>query len=454
MSLRRRLLSSISLVLIASLLLGGLLTYWQSWRKIEIEMTAALAVGTAKIEDALARPTPIEASGETGQRIVALFDGDRHLRARLVAADGEELAWSRVRAPVTPAPGWLVTLLGWVPQTKSFALEDREPKGHSVALTADPLNEIAEIWDEIILKFVIVAGFCIFVLAAVLATLHHALKPLERLSAALVRVGEGRFDTHVAAEGATELVGISTEFNRMADALRRLEDQNDALKEQLASVQEEERAEIARDLHDEFGPFLFAVEADAQTIAPLLQRGAADAVADSAQRIRQSTQHMQTHLRAILGRLKPANLLDQGFGHAAENLVTFWQARRPGIQFTTMIDDIPAHPEIEQVAFRVLQEGISNAVRHGNPKTVHLSAQRTMAGRLRINVRDDGRGLKHKPGRGFGLAGMRERVAAVGGQITFEAAGDESGVSLTAELPLDLTDKKQSEAQDTEMGPS
>jgi two-component system sensor histidine kinase UhpB len=145
---------------------------------------------------------------------------------------------------------------------------------------------------------------------------------------------------------------------------------------------------------------------------------------------------MQVHLRGILSRLRPAMLIDQGLTHAIENLVAFWRTRRPAITFHTDIEDarFPAH--IEEAAFRILQEGTSNAVRHGKPSKIGLTAKRTAAGALRIVVSDDGTGIAATAKRGFGLVGMRERVAALDGTLEITASREEKGVMLIAEIPL------------------
>jgi len=436
MPLRRRLLVLVALVLGACLLVGGALTYWAGLRKIELEISSALAVGSSAVIDAL---SSIETNSDPAAqfvRIVRAFDGDRHLIARLVGTDGTVKSVSRLKPPVDPPPAWLYRLLKGEIHTQTFTLPPNLQHFGNITLEADPHNEVGEVWEDLQLKFLIISGFCGVVLALIYASLGRALKPLEDLSSALNRVGEGDYSAHVAEEGPEDLNLIYRAFNRMAGQLRTAEEQNQRLNEQLSTVQEEERSEIARDLHDEIGPFLFAVDVDAQSIQLLLSRDATDDVASRAGAIRQSVQHMQVHLRGILSRLRPAMLIDQGLTHAIEHLVAFWRTRRPAIAFHTDIDDarFPAH--IEEAAFRILQEGTSNAVRHGRPSKIGLTANRTPTGALRIVVSDDGTGIAASAKRGFGLAGMRERVAALEGTLKIAASAEETGVMLIAEIPL------------------
>lgn len=435
MPLRRRLLALVALVLALCLVAGGALTYWQGLRKIELEMSSAIEVAGSAVGDAI---STIGASGDSPaylHRIITSFDGDRHVVARLVGLGGT-VDVSRLRPPVDPAPAWLYKLLAGPVHSRRFELPADLKHLGVITIEADPHNEIGEVWEDLKLKFLIIFGFCSVVLALIYAILGRALRPLEALSAALARVGQGDYTAHVAEAGPEDLNLIYRAFNRMAAQLRTAEQQNQRLNEQLSTVQEEERAEIARDLHDEIGPFLFAADVDAQSIPLLLSRDAAADVVSRSKAIRQSVQHMQLHLRGILSRLRPAMLIDQGLTHAVEQLVAFWHARRPQITFRTDIEDARFPASIEEAAFRILQEGMSNAVRHGNPSTIELTAQRTEDGALRVVISDDGSGIAATSTRGFGLVGMKERVAALGGRLSVNGRVDEKGVILIAEIPL------------------
>ncbi len=440
MPLRQRLLALISLVLVVSLIGGSVLTYWQSVRQIALEMSAAISVGEKSANDAIANlsaSTDVEAQLK---RVVTSFDGDRHLRARLTGNDGTERFSSRTKDPLAPAPQWLAELLSGPPQTVSITLPQNLPDESLAAgrltLETEPGNEISEVWDDMKLKLGIMAAFCLLVLASVYGSLGHALRPLDHLSAAFARIADGDYDAKVSEVGPKELANIYRQFNKMAVKLAASEQHNARLNEQLLTVQDEERAEIARDLHDEIGPFLFAVDVDAQTIGPLLDRGKRDEVIGHATAIRQSVGHMQTHLKSILSRLRPATLLDLGLSHAVDQLVAFWQGRRPSVIIATELSQPSFGPAIDAVAFRIFQEGTSNAIRHGKPTQIWLSVQPTDPNCVRITVRDNGSGFNLPVERGFGLSGMSERVADLGGKLTISAVAAGGGVLLVADVPL------------------
>ncbi len=437
MPLRRRLMSLIALVLLLSLAVGSLLTYWQAVRKVDIEMTSAIAAGESTVRDAIVTLGEVANPQRQLALFIGSFDDERHIRASLIKTSGELALSSRVRPPAEPAPPWLSQLLAGPRRDLVIALSGKLAELGSIKLETDPLNEVAEVWEDATLKFMLISGFFGVVLALVYWSVGKALRPLEDLSAALARVGRGDYAAHVSETGPAELAAIYKEFNRMALKLSDAEQQNGRLNEQLSTVQEEERADIARDLHDEIGPFLFAVDVDAATIPQFLDRGSKAEVVERSDAIRQSVAHMQRHLRSILSRLRPAMLLDLGLAAAVDQLIAFWRTRRPELVIEADIARESFGTKLDEAAYRMMQEGLSNAVRHGNPARVQLSANRTAQDTLRISISDNGTGLGLQDGpKGFGLAGMRERIAALNGAISVHDNAPDRGVTVSAEIPL------------------
>lgn len=448
MPLRHRLLGFIAALLIASLLVGSYLKYRQALAKIELEMSSAISVAEHTVRDAVGQVPPGKMTFHEVERIVTSFNGDRHVRAEYIIQDGSVAVQSRPRLSETPAPHWLLNLLAVPPHRATIAVADNSAR---IQLTSDIANEVAEVWDDSKLKLVIIGVFCALVSAMMVISLGRVLKPLKDLSNALQKVGSGDYEVHVDESGPEELAAIYRGFNTMATKLAAAEQRNRQLNEQLNTVQDEERAEIARDLHDEVGPFLFAVDVDAQTIAPLLERAEHDEVLARTQAIRQSVGHMQTHLRSILQRLRPGTLLDLGLAHAADQLAEFWRSRYPGIKFDVACTDESFGGKADEAAYRVLQEGTSNAVRHGKPTNISLSARKLASGALEVSVTDNGLGIRPAARKGLGLAGMRDRIALLGGTMTVDTGPDGRGVTLRAEFPAPQNLKSASALQREEV---
>ncbi|HZZ32793.1 MAG TPA: histidine kinase, partial [Phenylobacterium sp.] len=199
------------------------------------------------------------------------------------------------------------------------------------------------------------------------------------------------------------------------------------------------RADIARDLHDDIGPHLFAVNMDAEMIAQLSDAGRPESIREQVRSIQAAVGHMQRQVRDVLGRLRPARITELGLNAAIQDLVRFWSVRRPEIAFNVVLlaDETQLGEAIKETVYRVVQEAANNAVRHGEPKAIWISLEIDEAQVLSVRVVDngDGRGSS-MAGAGLGLVGMRERVTALGGFLSFGPNPEASGWTTTAKLNL------------------
>lgn len=435
MSLRTRLLISVFATLLLSLIAGGAFTYWHAVAKIETEMQAAIAVGSRIARNAV---DDWEEATDPARRLallVADFEGDRHLRATLISPDGKEIHASKVAIADDPAPAWLVSLLAAPPKKVAVDLPEVFDKFGTVELQTDPRNEVAEVWSDVWLTLTVMTIFCGLVLAFIYWTLASTMRPLHSLTNAFARVGDGDYRERLNEQGPLELVRLSQSFNQMVERLATSEAHNKRLQQQLTSVQDEERADLARDLHDEIGPLLFAADVDAVAIEQLAKAGDYEEIPHRVGIIRDAIGRMQRHVRDILGRLRSAMLLDVGLAHAIDNLLAFWRAHRPKLVFRVEVPEESFGEVIDGTIYRVVQESISNAVRHGTPTTIDISVKANPDNSIDIKVADDGCGLKSGGVRGFGIVGMRERVATLGGSLEVTNRRDGKGVVVSAHLP-------------------
>ena len=159
-------------------------------------------------------------------------------------------------------------------------------------------------WSEfcrvlIALGVSVVAGLLLVYLA-----IGAALRPLSALSAGFARVGVGDDGVRVPLGGPPELIGLQRGFNDMVERLTVMNRHNRVLEAQLITLQDEERADLARDLHDEMGPHLFAINVDAEIVS----RTAVGETLARLRAIRGSVGHMQKLVREMLGRLRPSLL--------------------------------------------------------------------------------------------------------------------------------------------------
>lgn len=441
MPLRIQLILSMISALLISLLLVGTLAWWNAARSVNTELHAALAASERIVLSTIAQLPATRDNLLYLERLIPIFDGNRHVKVALWNDDGA--AATSTMAHTNPAPRWFARLVGVAPEQRDVALPDAASPYRRVTLESDPSNEIGEVWARARDDMVIMAVFC---LAAVLLgrwVVGHALRPLETLAHGIAVIGTGNYGTRIPQSGPPEISDLATSFNLTAERLGELEANNHRLTEQLLTIQEEERTDLARDLHDDVGPFLFAVNVDAATIARTAEANGQDEIAAQIKSIQESVTHMQRHVRAILARLRPAGLQDVGLEQAVGNLAAFWQRRHPHLRIHTHItaDTTRLLERQSAVIYRLIQESLGNAVRHGEARAIEVSVA-DHGNEILVAVVDDGIGLPKTPSatsaQRFGIVGMKERVAALGGQLILENRDDGPGARVTARIPLAL----------------
>jgi two-component system sensor histidine kinase UhpB len=184
------------------------------------------------------------------------------------------------------------------------------------------------------------------------------------------------------------------------------------------------------------------VNMDAEMISQLSEAGRHDRIKDQARSIQAAVGHMQRQVRDLLGRLRPIRVTELGLNAAILDLVRFWRERRPDIAFDLRLREAESEvPEAaKEIAYRVVQEAVNNAVRHGDPQSIRIAFKVDDGQILTLSVTDDGAGPKAETtAGGLGLIGMRERVTAAGGSLAFGPNEGAPGWTTVARLSLDAS---------------
>jgi len=433
MSLKFRVLGAIAVLLVLALGAGAALLSFHAHTLVDLEVRTAFNGAEQSVRDMLR--SDVEHT-VTLREVVASFQGQRHVRAALVNESGKIIVQSDIGHLTDPAPPWFARLM--TPQTQlSVRIPINLPRYPCVmVLTSDPRSEIAEVWGHVRDAFLIMLLFSVSTMIVMSVAVAAGLRFLGRFQNGLQGISDGRYDTHLDVKGPPEFSRLAQGFNHMASQLAHFSRSNRQLYGQLQTVQEEERAGIARDLHDEVGPYLFALQVDAKAInnigTPEAQRLGAS--------VREAVIHIQSHVRDILRQLRPVTRLEFGLEAALRDLAAFWNRRAPKIRFQLDIHlSVAPGRRQEETAYRIVQESISNAVRHGRPDVIRVDIH-SDAGQLSVMVEDNGGGLKGGAEEAgslaqAGIAGMRERVLALKGQLDI-ANIQGHGVRLFAVLPL------------------
>jgi len=140
-------------------------------------------------------------------------------------------------------------------------------------------------------------------------------------------------------------------------------------------------------------------------------------------------------VRSMLGRLRPIGLEEFGLREAIENMIAFWRRRRPEIRYQLAVSaGCEGYGKIvDRTICRIVQESISNALRHAHPTLITVAIDR-QGEDVRVEITDDGPGMSEPSRLGYGLVGIGERVRAMGGRLTFSNK-PRKGFAVAAVLP-------------------
>lgn len=267
-----------------------------------------------------------------------------------------------------------------------------------------PRDEVFVASNELLLRLLLLAG-CIFVPLTIFA----------------------RFWAHAT-------VNREIQSRCIAESEERLRE----LSSRLLRIQEEERRAISREIHDELGQQVTAINLDLKLAARNLDSGEAKPHLERA--IRENSQLLQS-LHAFATRVRPAVLDDLGLHDAVESHL--WEfEKRTKIKVDSTLDfqstDVP--DEIADNAYRLLQESLNNVAKHADAAKVIVrmeTEQSESPQQLKICICDDGRGYSENESNGsrLGLVGMRERVDLLSGELQITSSIDE-GTRVEITLPL------------------
>jgi two-component system sensor histidine kinase UhpB len=346
-------------------------------------------------------------------------------------------------------PAWFVALVH--PETTSVNVPiSIHGKPGSLVITSHPDDEMNEIWDGIVTQLLVGSAIAVALFLLTMVVVSRALAPLQSLSEAMTDIEAGAYDTYVKPAGSPELAAICAKLNHLAATLGDAVEQKRRLAETAVSLQDAERKEIARELHDEFGPYLFALRAHASSLMRTAnaREPDTDALRRHGDAILEQINALQQFNRRVLERLRPVGLAELGLNQAIGALLRLWSESYPGVKIeTTISQSLGETSETAQLTiYRIIQEALTNVFRHARATHVEIAVTPAPSRRVgsapldtnavAISVRDNGAGLPVDHKQGFGMIGMRERVLALGGTMT--VASTHHGVSVEALVPCGI----------------
>ena len=384
----------------------------------------------------------------------------RHVRIMLVDSFGNLMVVSRAPdlvngKPVKQwVPKWFKDLVG--PKlVRRTVLMSSANRTIPVIIAGDPTDELSEAWREFSTFILAWVGLNALILMMLSAALGRVLNPLVTFSRGLLDLEAGDYATRLERPKQKEIALLTDRFNMLAGALGTARDENGRLYQQLMQVQERERREIAAELHDEAGPCLFGISANAASIKALAEPLPNHAI------IEQRVDHIQSIAgrlklmnRALLKKLMPGSLGRLGLAASVNELIAGFDGLHPETRLIGRVGPLAQSygEAIDLALYRCIQEGITNALRHsrGGKIIVELSEKRVVVGRrgkrsrqsLCLTLRDDGAGFDASMPKGFGLTSMTERVRSLGGTCTIETSPGQ-GTTISVAIPVTRKPEKR-----------
>lgn len=456
-SMRMRLILIPSTILGLGIVAAIVVTLFDAKTRIASEITSGVRLGDLLIGYALEDLNDSKNPEPALQRLQSGLAHVRHIKVsyvepnpatRLEAANFPPEPSAR---PRSSAPGWFLRLFEPARTEAVYPLFlGGAPRGKLV-MSSEPADEVAEIWESLAFLTGLLTTISIVIVMLIWFTARHTLKPVDQLVEGLDRLGRGQFN-QVGEIRIAELSRIGEQFNRLAGSLARTEADNHLLIDRLLSIQDAERKELARDLHDEFGASLFGIRAatsciietargitESEKAAEIIGRAeAAAALADA----------IQKHNYRILERIRPVILHQLGLADALRNLVDSWRAQHRDFVCTVEIEpevcaaQCAFTEDFSLTSYRIVQECLTNVARHSKAKLVRVAMNYCSGARsignmpgVLLSIEDDGVGLPPEFKFGFGFLGMIERVRKLGGHLKI-ANGTHAGTMIEALIPI------------------
>ena len=374
--------------------------------------------------------------GEALQRVVEEANSSRHIRIyseKFTSTDRE-------LREVTPPPAWFSRLLAATSQRDEIEIAISGQRFDKITIETSSLDEISEIWQEI--KWISLASLIIIFIISIMIVwvVSKTLSPINDYVAALNRLDSGERNINISNNRTPEFQIISDRINTLAKTLHALDDENHILIQKMIKVQDDERKDLARDLHDEYGPALFMARVGIGEVRKKVDKLSQSSSFHEEWAIVDGTlDKLQQINRRILGRLRPAALEEVGLSGAVEAMVQSWREAHPNIALSCALsqDHFVLDEHRALTAYRIIQEALTNIYRHAHATQASVQIEEDKVedkSCLKIIIADNGKGINLDISQGVGLRGMKERILSVEGELKIINNG--SGTRIEAIIPL------------------
>ena len=464
LSLRSRLMIIFIVLSVITMLVSGMFLLSNARSAIQNEVAASKILANSLIKESLKTIPNFITFQQFLETLPVKFKEIRHIRIRVYNEKDRQVFTNPAyivtkneiqKEPTEESPLWFRSLLWPHQETTKTPIRFGSQELGYVTLTVEPLDEMNEIWADIVILMKIAAISLLVLLTSIHVALGRALKPIGSITEGMKNLEAGNFKYRISKISSPELSIIGQGFNDLARKLDIVSKKSEKLSQRIVTVQDQERRHIAQELHDEFGPCLFGIKSNATSVRNHLQAQeevANDAFKEKMQSVLDIVSHMEACNRDLLNKLRPMALGEIDLSELIEKLVGTFRARYNHISWKLeMPTPLPSFGEtIDLTVYRFIQESLTNVARHSKAKNVMIDISqdhlihihdKEMGNNTELNmsVRDDGVGISDASKPGHGITGLEERIEALGGVFSI-SQNHPQGVKVEARIQFSQQD--------------
>ena len=458
-SIRAQLLLVFVAIDLVAVLLAGTITIWRARAQTQVEMAASVRLAELLVSDAAAFVHQQVTAEQFLQALPKQLRSMRHVRIEVRDATGAILTSPLSRPGRTEArapPAWFKALVAPTAEVRNVPVNVDNRTVGQVEIIGEPDDEIAEVWDNLIAIGTVAAVLNLGMIGILYVLFGRVLDPLTVFATGLSDLEHESYSIRLPQPRPRELATIAAQFNALASALETARSENLQLNRRLITAQDDERRRTALELHDEVGPCLFGLRLYASSIASAaaeLPDKLAKEISERASEIVTTVEHLQAINRTMLDRLRPMALGHVPLKEMLGQLTRDRARQSPEISFGFTAENLARSygDSVDLTVYRCMQESLTNAIRHAQPKHVNVQLRQNEAtALLELTIRDDGRGMTQAFAPiGLGMRGMKERVEGLGGRYRIDS---EPGRGTCVQIAIPLGEPgKASEPDDSKM---
>lgn len=387
-------------------------------------------------------------------QLIALSQSDefRHIKITFKDAKGQIIAQSNPDKHITIAGNLLGRLIGVFHEAPTDELVSASwvikgpDRTITVYISPDTASEQNEAATTLFSSFLMLIALTAALYIGVKLTLRRALNPLKEALNQLQDLAHNKYDGVLKESDISEVKAVNDAINELSQSLMHLENSRQMLSAKLVSSQEDERARISRDLHDELGQKIAVIRYNTSYLQKALDKEQSENALQAINDIALATKDIDQELKKILRELRPQqdllNLDNASLKNLLLNLINGWQSTTGNqCQFISEINigDVALNQTTALTLFRITQESLTNIAKHAKASKVEIRI-RASSSCIDWSVIDNGVGITDwSPStqqRGNGLAGLQERLWSIGGELVITPQLENGGFGLSAKIPI------------------